>query len=88
MDEQIALELSRWYWFNHLLVWGSCLMWFIICGLYSFVGGTFNGFMGTVTDTAAFWLGVFFILMVGMGRDVFYKAYIHHFRPDFLCVFI
>ncbi|XP_070520842.1 phospholipid-transporting ATPase ID isoform X6 [Cardiocondyla obscurior] len=53
---QIALDTSYWTIFNHIMVWGSLIWYFILDYFYNFViGGSYVGSLTMAMSEATFW---------------------------------
>ncbi|XP_018405938.1 PREDICTED: phospholipid-transporting ATPase ID isoform X5 [Cyphomyrmex costatus] len=53
---QIALDTSYWTVFNHIMVWGSLIWYFILDYFYNFViGGSYVGSLTMAMSEATFW---------------------------------
>lgn len=53
---QIALDTSYWTVFNHVMVWGSLLWYFILQYFYNYViGGSYVGSLSKAMNEANFW---------------------------------
>ncbi|XP_015596375.1 phospholipid-transporting ATPase ID isoform X2 [Cephus cinctus] len=53
---QIALDTSYWTIFNHIMVWGSLIWYFILDYFYNFViGGSYAGSLTMAMSEATFW---------------------------------
>ncbi|XP_072752581.1 phospholipid-transporting ATPase ID isoform X7 [Anoplolepis gracilipes] len=53
---QIALDTSYWTVFNHIMVWGSLIWYFILDYFYNFaIGGSYVGSLNMAMSEATFW---------------------------------
>ncbi|KMQ94451.1 putative phospholipid-transporting atpase id [Lasius niger] len=53
---QIALDTSYWTVFNHIMVWGSLIWYFVLDYFYNFViGGSYVGSLTMAMSEATFW---------------------------------
>jgi len=80
---QCALEMSYWTGFNHFVVWGSMIFYFVF--IFVFYSELFGySFMGTATTlmaTSTFWLTMLLSVVLLLFPVVLCKLYLHETAP-------
>ena len=80
---QCALETSYWTGFNHFVIWGSIVFYFVF--IFAFYSPLFNySYMGTATTlmaTSTFWLTLLLTVVLLLFPVVLCKLYLHETAP-------
>ena len=80
---QCALETSYWTGFNHFVVWGSVVFYFVF--IFTFYSELFGySYMGTATTlmaTSTFWLSVVLSVVLLLFPVVLCKLYVRETAP-------
>lgn len=79
---QIALTMSHFTWIQHLLVWGSIVMWYLFLLLYGMMSPTYSGnafkiLVEALGPAPSFWSGT---LLVTIACNLPYLAHISYQR--------
>ena len=90
---QCALEMSYWTGFNHFVIWGSMVFYFVF--VLIFYSEVFRySYMGTATTlmaTSTFWLTMLLTVVLLLFPVVLCKLYLHETAPtlaDKVCIMI
>lgn len=83
---QIALDTSYWTIFNHIMIWGSLLCYFVLDYFYNYVvGGPYVGSLTQAMKEATFWFTTVItviVLMVPVLASRFYLVDVHPSLSD------
>lgn len=89
---QIALDTSYWTVFNHIMIWGSLIWYFVLDYFYNYViGGPYVGSLTQAMKEATFWFTTVItviILMVPVLASRFYFADVSPSLPDTVRIYL
>ncbi|KAJ0980415.1 hypothetical protein J5N97_008670 [Dioscorea zingiberensis] len=71
VNSQIALIISHFTWIQHLFIWGSIALWYMVLLLYGalpaeFSGGALNIFPEALGPSLTFWLATLIVVIVSL----------------------
>ncbi|XP_049937376.1 phospholipid-transporting ATPase ID isoform X2 [Schistocerca serialis cubense] len=79
---QIALDTAYWTVFNHIMVWGSLVWYFILQYFYNYViGGSYVGSLTMAMSEATFWFTTVLTVTVLMVPVLAWRFYFVNVRP-------
>nr|CAD7397985.1 unnamed protein product [Timema cristinae] len=79
---QIALDTSYWTVFNHFMVWGSVVWYFVLQYSYNYIiGGRYVGSLSMAMQEATFWFTTVITVIVLMIPVLAWRFYFVDVRP-------
>lgn len=80
---QIALDTGYWTIFNHIMIWGSLLWYFILDSFYNYViGGPYVGSLAKAITESTFWLTTLLTVIILMVPLLAWRFYSFDCHPS------
>ncbi|XP_050535575.1 phospholipid-transporting ATPase ID isoform X2 [Daktulosphaira vitifoliae] len=83
MTVQVAFDTSYWTIINHIVIWGSLVMFFIAEYAYNYIfGGYYVGSLTMAMKQPTFWLVTFLVVVVIVVPVIAWRLYLLETRPS------
>uniref|UniRef100_A0A336MRN3 P-type phospholipid transporter n=1 Tax=Culicoides sonorensis TaxID=179676 RepID=A0A336MRN3_CULSO len=80
---QIALDTSYWTVFNHIMIWGSLVWYFVLDYFYNYViGGPYVGSLTKAMEEVTFWFTTVITVIVLMLPILAFRFYVFDCNPS------
>ncbi|VVC36361.1 Hypothetical protein CINCED_3A000306 [Cinara cedri] len=82
MTIQVAFDTSYWTTINHIVIWGSLLLFFVAEWIYNYlIGGNYVGSLMMAMKQPTFWLVTLLVVVVIVSPVVAWRLYCLETRP-------
>lgn len=80
---EIALDTSYWTVFNHVMIWGSLLTYFVLDSFYNYIfGGPYVGALAKAITGSTFWLTTILTVIILMVPVLAWRFYSFNCHPN------